>query len=227
MPLQCWARLQRERTGEEEAGRITAHCVDPAHIPLIPGEGRGGRMSTLGVHVDGGGEASVQPARRQVGVHLSDHPGAEWGEGDRDGDTRPWWEGPLWTAPQETQSGHSRGHRGCTTPPATRPTLGVHEFASSIPDATRDTPCWAGTHQWPRHEIMCVPGCVSVHRGTEAAMGLCVGTQGVSGCVCMAECACGQWPCTQAQMCMQVWGRGSKGALDVGVHTWLQVCARW
>ena len=70
MPLRCWARLQRERTREEEAGRITAHCVDPAHIPLIPGEGRGGRMSTLGVRVDGGWRG-FSPACSQAGGRPS------------------------------------------------------------------------------------------------------------------------------------------------------------
>ena len=66
-------------------------------------------MSIPGVRVDRGGETSVQPACRRVGVHLSGHPGEENGERDRAGDTRPRWEGLLWTAPQETQIAQSRG----------------------------------------------------------------------------------------------------------------------
>ena len=41
-------------------------------------------MSIPGVRVDRGGETSVQPACRRVGVHLSGHPGEENGERDRD-----------------------------------------------------------------------------------------------------------------------------------------------
>lgn len=62
-------------------------------------------MSIPGVRVDRGGETSVQPACRRVGVHLFGHPGEESGERDRPGDTRPRWEGLLCTDPRETQSG--------------------------------------------------------------------------------------------------------------------------
>lgn len=85
-------------------------------------------MSIPGVRVDRGGETSVQPACRRVGVHLSGHPGEESGERDRTGDTRPRWEGLLWTAPPETQIAQSRGCRGYAALPATRSALGAHVF---------------------------------------------------------------------------------------------------
>lgn len=66
------------------------------------------------------------------------------------------------------------GRRGNPALPATRPALGAHAFEGSIPDATRDTPCWAGTHQWPRHEIICMRVCVCVHVGTQGCVWVCV-----------------------------------------------------
>lgn len=59
------------------------------------------------------------------------------GEGDRDEETWPWWEGPLWDCPlQEIQSSCSKGRRGQATLPPTRLTLGVHRFAGSTPPDT-------------------------------------------------------------------------------------------
>lgn len=110
----------------------------------------------------GGGPPSGPACRRRVGVHLSGHPGEESGERDRTGDTRPRWEGLLWTAPPETQIAQEQGPgcRGATLHCRPPDPPGCTRVPGLIADVTRDTPHWAGIHQWPRHEIIYV--CVYV-----------------------------------------------------------------
>lgn len=228
MPLRCWARLQREGTGEEEAGRITTHLCGPGPHSSHSRRGKGREDVHPGCP-RGQGVEKLQSSLlegRWVSICLTTQE-QNGGRGTGMGIPGPGGRGRFGLPHRKPKVATAGATEAApTTPPATRPTLGVHEFASSIPDATRDVPCWAGTHQWPRREILCVPLCVSVHRGTEAVKGLRVGTQGVSGCVCMAERACGQWPCTQAQTCMRVCGRGSEGALWTWVCTPGSKCAQ-